>query len=220
MEKLIALFIQILVIECVFTTLTLCMSSNHNGQNCNDIHVRECKRTENCKLTEIIGRRGWCKKACPNSRRSCTSIYCKCVSSIPSTTYSSSTRLDVETTSIIPESTTRVTASSTLISNCYDKKKGCNLADCSQYISKALCLKTCNSCHRGNETLRQYSTSNDIRKISKRNEQKLKEESKDSSSLFVWLIVAIMIVVSLIIAIFVGICVYKKRRKRYWKVNS
>ena len=65
------------------------------------------------------------------------------------TTYSSSTRLDVESTSIIPESTTRVTASSTLISNCYDKKKGCNLADCSQYISKALCLKTCNSCHRG-----------------------------------------------------------------------
>ena len=66
------------------------------------------------------------------------------------TTYSSSTRLEVETTTIIHESTTTTTASpSTKILNCYDKKKGCNLADCSQNISKALCLKTCNSCNRG-----------------------------------------------------------------------
>jgi len=222
MEKLIAFLIQVLVIQCIFTTLTLCISSNQNGKNCNEIHVRDCKRTDNCKLTEIIGRRGWCEKACPNSRSSCTSIYCKCVSSIPSTTYSSSTRLEVETTTIIHETTTTTTASpSTKILNCYDKKKGCNLADCSQNISKALCLKTCNLCNRGNETFQQYSTrSNIIRKISKRNEQKSKEESKDSSSLFVWLIVAIIIVASLIIAIFVGVFVYKKRRKRYWKVNS
>ena len=66
------------------------------------------------------------------------------------TTYSSSTRLEVETTTIIHETTITTTASpSTKILNCYDKKKGCNLADCSQNISKALCLKTCNSCNRG-----------------------------------------------------------------------
>ena len=66
------------------------------------------------------------------------------------TTYSSFTRLEVETTTIIHETTITTTASpSTKTLNCYDKKKGCNLADCSQNISKALCLKTCNSCNRG-----------------------------------------------------------------------
>ena len=33
MEKLIAFLIQILVIQCIFTTLTLCISSNQNGKH-------------------------------------------------------------------------------------------------------------------------------------------------------------------------------------------
>ena len=66
------------------------------------------------------------------------------------TTYSSSTRMDVETTTIINKITsTTTTFPFTSILDCYDKKKGCNLADCSQNISKVLCLKTCNSCHIG-----------------------------------------------------------------------
>ena len=66
------------------------------------------------------------------------------------TTYSSSTRMDVETTTIVNKITSTTTTSLfTSILDCYDKKKGCNLADCSQNISKALCLKTCNSCNRG-----------------------------------------------------------------------